>query len=320
MRPKSLIPAVAVLAMMTWAVSAQALTFPLPPQDVDIVGEVRTVKAARDETLLDIGRRHGLGYEEMRRANPEVDIWFPGEGAEIVLPTRFVLPDAPREGIVLNVAEMRLYYYPQPGEGESAVVESYPVSIGRQDWQTPLGTTRITEKEENPWWYPPESIKREAADDGRSLPDAVPPGPDNPLGDHKIRLAIPGYLIHGTNRPWGVGMRVTHGCVRMYPEDIEGLFPRVAVNTSVRIVNQPVKAGWAAGELYLQVHPLLDEQREAGVSTFEPAVEAVASAMARHGGGRVDHERVRAALERPDGIPVVISRGGLAEDLLSLAD
>lgn len=298
-----------ILMVVLAAVSATAgaITFALPPADVDVVGRVRFVEAGANETLLDIGRRNGLGYEEMRIANPDVDIWLPGTNTLIVLPTRFILPDAPREGIVLNVAEMRLYYYPETKKGEQPVVETYPVAIGRQDWSTPLGATRITQKVKDPWWYPPESIKEEARANGQTVPDAVPPGPDNPMGQFKMRLGIPGYLIHGTNRPWGVGMRVTHGCVRMFPEDIERLFGVAAVNTPVRIVNQPVKAGWAAGRLYVEVHPVLDEERARGRSVFEPAVGAVNAAASR-GNARVDHASLEAALTTPTGVPVEINR------------
>lgn len=286
------------------AVSAPvaALKFPLPPDDVGVVGEIRRVQAQGDETLLDIGRRHGLGYEEMRLANPGVDIWLPGEGTEVLVPTRFVLPQAPREGVVLNVAEMRLYYYPEGGER----METYPVSIGRQDWSTPLGVTRITDKVRDPTWTPPQSIREEAAAEGRELPAVVAAGPDNPLGRFKMRLGLPGYLIHGTNRPWGVGMRVTHGCVRMYPEDIENLFERLPVGTPVRIVNQPVKAGWFAGVLYLESHPPLQEDL-GRVHPLASAVEAVA-ALLGPAETRIDHDRLRAvALERT-GLPEPVSR------------
>ncbi|WP_435101201.1 L,D-transpeptidase family protein [Arhodomonas sp. AD133] len=288
--------------------STHAVTFPLPPTDVDVVGHLEVERASADETLLDIGRRHGLGYEEMRIANPGVDLWVPGEGTEVMLPKRFVLPDAPREGVVLNVAEMRLYYYPDAGSGQARTVETYPVAIGRMDWNTPLGETRIIDKVRNPAWYPPESIRREAAAEGRHVPDVVPPGPNNPLGRFKMRLGIPGYLIHGTNRPWGVGMRVTHGCVRMLPEDIEQLFPRLGVNTPVRIVNQPVKAGWVAGQLYVEVHPVLDEEGGEGrAPSLDQALAAVGAAAGR-GPGRVDYERLRAASRTPNGIPLLISR------------
>lgn len=285
---------------------AAALKFPLPPDDVGVVGEIRRVEAQGDETLLDIGRRHGLGYEEMRLANPGVDIWLPGEGTEVLVPTRFVLPQAPREGVVLNVAEMRLYYYPEGGDR----LETYPVSIGRQDWSTPLGVTRIVNKVRDPTWTPPQSIREEAAAEGRELPAVVAAGPDNPLGRFKMRLGLPGYLIHGTNRPWGVGMRVTHGCVRMYPEDIENLFERLPVGTSVRIVNQPVKAGWFAGVLYLESHPPLQEDL-GRVHPLASAVEAVA-ALLGPAETRIDHDRLRAvALER-SGLPQPVSRDDTA--------
>ena len=303
-RPRFVPRPLLVLLLLGIATPAAALKFPLPPADVGVVGEVRRVQAQGDETLLDIGRRHGLGYEEMRLANPGVDIWLPGEGTEVVVPTRFVLPQAPREGVVLNVAEMRLYYYPEDGNR----VETYPVSIGRQDWSTPLGVTRITEKVRDPTWTPPQSIREEAAAEGRELPAVVAAGPNNPLGRFKMRLGLPGYLIHGTNRPWGVGMRVTHGCVRMYPEDIENLFERLPVGTPVRIVNQPVKAGWFAGMLYLESHPPLDEEL-GQAHPLASAVEVVADLLGP-GRLRVDHERLRAvALER-NGMPAPVTRQG----------
>jgi L,D-transpeptidase ErfK/SrfK len=258
--------------------------YELPEDGSDVVGEIRTVIAAHEDTLVDIARRHGVGYQDIVRANPDVDVWVPGEGTEVVLPTRYVLPAGPRKGVVLNLAEYRLYYFPQPSEGERAVVMTYPVSIGRRDWETPIGTTRIVAKAIDPSWYPPESIREEHAAEGRPLPRVVPPGPDNPLGRHAIRLALPGYLIHGTNRPAGVGMRVTHGCLRMFPEDIEYLFPRVGINTSVRIVNEPVKIGWSGDALVMEVHPVLESapatpidepQREAapGTEVEAPAVD-----------------------------------------------
>ena len=186
--------------------AAEAYWYPGPSQGV--IGEVRHVKAAYEDTLLDIGRRHGLGYTEMVSANPDVDIWLPGTGREVRVASEFVLPDAPREGIVINLAEYRLYYYGMIDEG---VVLTFPISIGKMDWQTPLGRTSIVRKQRNPTWYPPKSVLAEYAAEGRPLERVVPPGPDNPLGDYAMRLGLPGYLIHGTNRPAGVGMRVTHG-------------------------------------------------------------------------------------------------------------
>lgn len=240
---------------------AWAEPFNLPAAGSDLVGEVRHDEAGAKDTLLDLARRHGLGYEEITNANPGVDPWLPGAGTPVLVPKRRILPMAPREGIVINLPEHRLYWYPPAGPGEQAVVWSFPVSIGKMDWNTPLGTTRIVSKVRNPTWTPPQSVRDEHARRGDILPAVVPAGPDNPLGRYAMRLGIPGgaYLIHGTNRPAGVGMQVTHGCMRLYPEDIERLFEMAPVNTIVRIVNQPYKFGWHDGELHIEVHPPLQE-------------------------------------------------------------
>src|SRR5690554_1253216 len=245
--------------------SGEAAEYPLP-RDHDVIGEVREIVARHEDTFVSLARRHGVGLEELKLANPGVDMWLPGEGTRITLPTRYVLPRAPREGVVVNIAELRLYYYPKD---EPDKVYTYPISIGRMDWSTPVGTTTITAKAKNPSWYPPQSIREEHAARGDFLPAVVPPGPENPLGAHALRLGLPGYLIHGTNRPSGVGMRVTHGCVRMFPEDIEALFRSVPTGTKVRIVNQPYKLGWSeSGELFLEAHPPLAEEIEAGQWTM----------------------------------------------------
>jgi L,D-transpeptidase ErfK/SrfK len=254
--------AVAALLMpfTAWASEPPARTWPLPMDGESVVGEVQYVVARHEDTMLDIGRRFSVGYEEMVAANPGVDAWLPGEGTRVRVPSRYVLPDAPREGIVVNLPEHRIYYYPKPRRGEPAQVVTFAISIGKMDWKTPLGLTRIVNKRERPAWYPPESVRKEHEADGRPLPKVVPPGPDNPLGDYAMRLGIPGgaYLIHGTNRPAGVGMQVTHGCMRMYPEDIEWLYPQVPVGTPVRIVDQPIKMGWLDGTLYMEVHQALE--------------------------------------------------------------
>ncbi len=242
----------------------------------ELIGSPGRMTAVYDDTLVDIARAHQLGYEEIRLANPGVDTWLPGDGTEVKLPTQFILPNAPRSGLVINLAEYRMYFYFEV-DGEQ-LIRTFPISIGRMDWDTPLGRAAIVKKAKNPSWYPPQSIRDEWAADGRELATQVPPGPDNPLGDYALRLSIPGYLIHGTNRPAGVGMRVTHGCIRMFPEDIEWLFPQVPVNTPVRIVNQPIKLGWSAqGDLYLEVHPPLEE---AGASEEGADGEIVARARA----------------------------------------
>ena len=257
---------IAGMLLLAYMSAAHAAIYELPATGTDVVGEITTVVARYEDTLVDLARTHGVGYQDIVRANPDVDVWIPGEGTEVVLPTRYILPPGPREGIVLNLAEYRLYYYPEPRAGETPVVMTYPISIGRQDWETPLGQTRVTAKAVNPTWYPPQSVRDEHAAEGRPLARVVPPGPENPLGSRAMRLSLPGYLIHGTNRPAGVGMRVTHGCVRMFPEDIEYLFELVAIDTKVRIINEPVKIGWQGDELLIEVHPVL----ASGPTTDEP--------------------------------------------------
>ncbi len=275
---------------------------------VDIVGEAQTARASAEETLLDVAARYAVGYEQIRMANPEVDTWLPGVGTAVRIPSRYILPDAPREGVVINLAEMRLYHYPE----DEAVVEVFPVSIGRRDWSTPPGETRITAKIEDPAWYPPASIREEAAERGESLPQRVPPGPDNPLGRYAMPLEISGYLIHGTNRPWGIGMRSTHGCIRLHPHDIAHLFDEVAVGTQVVIVDQPFKAGWGEdGLLYLQAFPTFGGETPPRRERLAMAVEAVSAALGDRD-HRVDGSRLRAAVGRQDGRIRRISRPGAA--------
>ncbi|HEX9876290.1 MAG TPA: L,D-transpeptidase family protein [Gammaproteobacteria bacterium] len=222
-----------------------------------VIGEPGRLITKYEDTFVSIARQYNLGFEELIQANPGVDPWLPGEGTEIVLPTQFILPDAPRTGIVINLPELRLYYFP---DGEQGRVITHPISIGRMEWRTPLGLTQVQSKVMDPAWYPPQSIRDEHAAANDPLPAVVPPGPDNPLGRHAMRLAIPGYLIHGTNKPSGVGMRVTHGCIRMFPEDIEALFNQVPVGTPVRIVNQPIKLGRSGSDFYVEAHPPLTEE------------------------------------------------------------
>lgn len=294
-------------ALAFLATTARANEFVIPSPDAAVVGEVRIVEAREGDTLLDIARRHKLGFEEIKLANPGVDTWLPGTGTEVVVPTQYVLPDAPREGIVVNIPEMRLYYYPETRAGEPARVITYPVSIGRGDWATPLGTTRIVRKDENPTWRPPESIRAEHAARGDYLPKVVPPGPDNPLGDHSLRLGLPGYLIHGTNRSYGIGMKVTHGCLRLYPEDIEALFQATSVGTPVRLVNQAAKAGWLDGRLYLEVHPTFDETDDERPASLTPLVSAVLTKTGSLPDDLVNWESVYATSRVSNGIPSAVS-------------
>ena len=232
-----------------------------------MVGQVQVTVAKHEDTFADIARRFNVGYTELVRANPRVDPWLPGEGTEIVLPTEFILPDAPREGLVLNLAQMRLYYYPKPKkdapkDGPVEVV-THPIGIGKVGWATPEGSTKVVSHVKDPTWTPPVSVRKEHAKDGDILPATVPPGPDNPLGRHMMRLGWPSYLIHGTNKPPAVGMRASAGCVRLYPEDIALIYEAVPDGTKVTVVNQPVLLGWHGDRLLVQAYePLVDDKRD----------------------------------------------------------
>lgn len=229
--------------------------FPLPDDGSRLIGQPHHVVVRAGQTLLDVARKFDVGYWDIVLANPDLDLWLPEEGARALIPSHYILPDAPQEGVVVNIAEMRLYYYPPAVQGKRYVI-THPVGIGRQDWDTPLGRTRIVEMIADPTWYPPASIRADYAARGEPLPAVVPPGPDNPLGRHALILDIPGYLIHGTHKPEGVGMQVSYGCIRLYPEDIERLFKLVRRSTPVRLVNQPIKTAWSDGRLYAQLRPL----------------------------------------------------------------
>ncbi|RLA23883.1 MAG: L,D-transpeptidase [Gammaproteobacteria bacterium] len=287
---------------LTWATS-----YPLPPIDNQLIGQVQKTLARQEDTLLDIARHYDIGQKEILLANPAVDRWIPGGGTEVTIPSRFILPDAPKKGIVLNVPEMRLYHFRKENGSNPKTVTTHPVSIGRMDWTTPLGQTRITQKTENPVWRPPESIKKEHAEEGEILPDIVPAGPDNPLGLFALRLGIPGYLIHSTNKPFGVGMRVSHGCVRMYPEDIERLFPNVKVGTPVLITNQPIKVGWFTGELYIEVHPALDEESTPYEERLSKALDLIEKANDSQL-PVLNGLALRKALHEQNGIPIMITK------------
>ena len=275
--------------------------------DGALVGRAQAYVAAYDDTLLDVARRFGMGISEMQLANPEVDMWLPGEGTTIRLPSQFVLPAAPRSGLVINVPEMRIYYFPKG----TSVVHTWPISIGRVGWETPLGKTTIVRKAVRPSWIPPESIREEYLERGETLPRVVRPGPDNPLGSHALYLGLPAYLIHGTNRPYSIGMRVSHGCVRMYPEHIVELFEMANSGTPVTLVHQGVKAGWSGNELYIEVHPEIDVPDEKARPSMTDAVTSIIAATPEDGpqatmDWTVDWKRVEEALATANGVPVAV--------------
>ena len=278
-----------------------------------VVGEDQRIQTVYEDTLYDLARQYSLGSEELIRVNPGVDPWIPGADKTLLVPGRHILPPGPRQGIVVNIAEHRLYYYPKPKRHQKQVVITYPVSIGKMDWRTPLGVTQVVSKQKDPWWFPPKSVRDEHAKDGDILPARVPPGPDNPLGSRALRLSAgPGTsLIHGTNNPSAVGRAVTHGCIRMYPEDVEARFPLVPVGTTVRIVNEPLKVAWVNGELLLEAHPPVDAEGQ----SYEPDVDKFAELLRIAVGASVvaiHWDYAREVLARADGVLATV---GLEADL-----
>lgn len=285
------------------------------PESGDIVGEMRSVQARHEDTLIDIAKHYGLGYEAMRAANPGVDAWLPGEGTSVALPNMHLLPNTIREGIIVNVAEMRLYYFPLAKENMPEEVEIFAISIGRGDWNTPITETKVVSKIEDPVWFPPASIRAEHAAKGKTLPLRVAAGPDNPLGKYVIQLDIPGYFIHGTDRTFGIGMQVTHGCMRMYPQDIERLTFTVPNGTPVRIINQRFKAGWKNQKLYLEVHPPLDSKSDSPANQelkeellAQEMTQAIINATKGPNEYQIDWDSVALTREEARGVPILVGK------------
>jgi L,D-transpeptidase ErfK/SrfK len=283
--------------------TAAAASFAVPPPGDDLVGELAVVVAREEETLLDIARRHDLGFNEIAAANPDIDPWLPGAGARVVLPSQFVLPAGLRAGIVINLEQMRLFYFPDTGANAGRVL-THPIGVGVEYGATPLGSTRVIRKAVDPTWRPPSSIRAARAAAGEILPEVVPPGPDNPLGRHALYLGFPGYLVHGTNRPWGIGMRVSGGCIRMYPEDIESLYPQVPPGTPVRIVSEPFAVGLLRGAPYLQV--FARPERDVGNRSYTPLIEALIRAAP---GAALDWDAVLRTAKAQRALATPVSRG-----------
>lgn len=223
----------------------------------DIVGKMKTVTAEKGDTLYTIGRAHDMGIWEMQEANPKINAKKAiAAGTNVIVPSAYILPPGERSGMVINLAELRVYYFDPDGE----TVSTHPLGIGRTGWRTPVGETTIIRKRENPSWTPPASIRAEAENRGVELPAVVPAGPNNPLGDYAMNFGWNGYMMHGTNAPQSVGSRASHGCMRMYDEDIEDLFNRVEVGTKVRVIYEPFKVGTKDGQLYLEAHELFEDE------------------------------------------------------------
>lgn len=279
----------------------------------DVVGVLQVTVANQEDTLPDIARRFNVGYEEIVRANPGVDPWLPRAGTEVVVPTQFVLPNVPRQGIVINVAAMRIYYFAPAKKGEKQVVYTHPIGIGKVGWSTPEGTTKVVSKQKDPVWRPTASIIAEHKKHGEILPAVVPAGPDNPLGKYKLTLGWPTYLIHGTNKPYGVGLRSSHGCIRLYPEDIEQIFSMVGPGTPVRVVNQPFVFGWHEGALHIQAFDVLeDDPRDWKKAQAKLLNKALAERIQKELAARkekIDWDAVAKLSHEPRGIPVSVTGG-----------
>lgn len=268
----------------------------------NIVGTLATIDTRENDTLPDIARHYGLGYNDITIANTQIDPWTPRPDSRVLLPLRFILPEAPRKGIVLNLANMRLFYYP-PDQPDTLF--TYPVGIGRQGWSTPMGSTRIVAKRANPTWTVPASILREHAQKGDPLPKVVRAGPDNPLGSYAMPLGFPGYLIHGTNKPYGIGMQISHGCVQLYPEDIEVLFNKSNVGMPVRIVHQPYLTAWDQDMLYLEVHEPLKKWARQKPKLKKKLLKDLKK-ISKAQNVTIDWEKVDRIVERADGVPTPI--------------
>jgi L,D-transpeptidase ErfK/SrfK len=270
---------------------------------------VALTRADNDETLLDVARRFLLGQTEIVNLNADLDRWQIKKGTIVRLPNKRILPDSPHNGITLNISEYRMYFYPAAQKGQPpAKVMSFAHGVGRQDWKTPLGETKVAKKVKDPVWHPPESIRIEHAANGDPLPIAVPPGPHNPLGAYALYLALPGeYRIHGTDidKIYGIGMQITHGCVRMYPEDIEDLYNSVSVGTPVYIVKQPIKVGWLDNVLYVEAHPDLEGEEMTQDQRYQTALALIEKATNQEL-VEFDQKALNEALHKLDGDPVAI--------------
>ncbi|MGH7986217.1 MAG: L,D-transpeptidase family protein [Candidatus Binataceae bacterium] len=291
--------------------------YPLPQGHDALVGADTTYTLRPGDTLLDVARWYGLSAKEISDANGGMDWWLPPAGKTIILPSEHILPRAPRVGLVLNVPEMRLYYYyPSPiarrakgkiiriSNTHPSVVYTFPVGLGRYDWKTPLGRFTVTAKVKNPTWVVPQDIYEEHLErDGEAEHVVYGDDPDNPLGHFKLELSLPEYAIHGTNVPWGVGMEVSHGCIRLYPEDIDRLFHKIKVGTPGLIVYQPVKFGWRGNALYVEVHSDLYKKY--------PNLWSYALGLANRLGLRddVDSQKLHEAVVRQTGVPTYVMPG-----------
>ncbi|GAB3530580.1 L,D-transpeptidase family protein [Photobacterium alginatilyticum] len=294
------------LACLT-SLSANAIEYQRPDGDSKLVGTMEYYQVNEGDSLADIANRYDVGFLAMMEANKGVDPFLPDPGTLLTIPTQLILPDVKRDGIVINLAELRLYYFPADDKERMYV---FPIGIGRVGRETPKMSTTVSQKIENPTWTPTANIRKEYREKHDiELPAVVPAGPENPLGEYAMRLSYGKgqYLIHGTNKDFGIGMRVSSGCIRMNPWDIEWLFNQVPKGTAVQVINQPLKKTVEPdGSLYVEVHQPLSRSEEQ-VGTHKP-VKATKSLLNKIEGDQDAEERLSSALVRQTGIPQELKR------------
>jgi len=300
------IRAVVILFMWLFFPAAQGAIYSIPSNGNDLVGKLSMAQVESGDTVNTIRQRYEISYNVLIDANPQINFRKFSVGQEILIPSEYVLPRY-RNGIVINTAELRLYYFTRDGHH----VLTYPVAVGRQNWRTPSIITKIVDKKPNPTWYVPESIRGYMLEKtGRLLPDFIPPGPDNPLGKYALYLAKHGYLIHGTNQPDSVGTYASSGCIRMASDAIETLFNAVPIGTPVYLINHANKAGWKGDILYLESHePISHREKPSELNTFSPK-DAIIEAASKHP-AEVDWNIIRKVADQHTGIPTPIGKEAL---------
>ena len=286
---------------------ARAAVFTLPPDGSSLIGDDQQIQSQSSDTLLDLARKYSVGYWEIQEANPKVDMWLPGQGTSVTIPGRFIVPPVEHKGIIINLPQHRLFYFPKPRRHDQPIVITYPASPGEGDFPTPVGVTRIIRKVPHPVWIPTAHILKAHALAGDPIPKIWPAGPDNPMGEWALETTLSHgeIYIHGTNNPMAIGMSVTHGCVRLYPEDIAALFPVVRVGTPVTVVNEPVLASLQDGELYLEVHPPTTSDHKPAPPDFDRISQIIDTAIGKSVVA-IDWDKVRQVAMHANGIPELI--------------
>lgn len=303
--------AVFVLAGSVTPVSAEdevftaSLTrYPYQLPSNTVIGAPTWVKVKKGDTLLDIARRAGLGWNSMENAYPKLDAWVPPVGLKLSLPTSWILPPSQHYQLVINIPELRLYFF----EKGSSNAQTYPIGIGDEGWESPLGTWSIVERRTNPTWYIPASLQEKYG------MTSMPPGPENPLGEFMLKFSAGAYGVHGTAMPWGVGRLVSHGCIRCYPEHIRLLFPQVPIGAKLEIIYEPVKIGQRNGRVFVEAHPDVYQKIP---NYFQHAEQKLAQSPVAD---RVDRKRFTMAINLRSGIPTDVTRSSFGDSSLKVVE